>query len=323
MMERMQLVNFKSYEDTTVLFKPITLLCGGNSSGKTTILKSILLLKQSFEASGNNYLLINGPYTNNGLFTNVRRKTENETGKSEMHMSISFAFENSNSSFRDICKSLCMNHQQNEFQRFELHAQFSFSENEKIPQIGEIESSTITLIAFYSDNALHFAGDHISTVIHMKRCSEKQHYSIELNRFPSLTYSRNKYDYPFTYIDETWENCTCYFRGMQLVSLYKEQLSKKSTSALPVLYTIFRVLSNELGKVEYIGPLRETPLRQYLIQDVYSEIGVEGENTAHYLGQFGETKITTALPHNTEQHVMTLETAVAQWSSYMGIQGQS
>ena len=121
-------------------------------------------------------------------------------------------------------------------------------------------------------------------------------------------------------MDHFWEDCTCYFRGMQLVSLYKDMLSKKATSALPVLYTIFRVLASEFDKVEYIGPLRETPLRQYLMQDVYSEIGVKGENTAHYLGQFGENSINTPLPGSQISQTIKLKDAVALWARFLGIE---
>lgn len=43
-----QLQNFRSFEDTgSIELAPITVLCGANSSGKSSILKSILLVKQS------------------------------------------------------------------------------------------------------------------------------------------------------------------------------------------------------------------------------------------------------------------------------------
>ena len=67
MLSKIDLKNYKSYNNSSIELHPITVLCGGNSSGKTSIIKSILMMKQSFEATGNNYLLINGPYTNNCL----------------------------------------------------------------------------------------------------------------------------------------------------------------------------------------------------------------------------------------------------------------
>lgn len=320
MIKSIELKNYKSYEHSAINLKPITLLCGGNSSGKTAILKSILLMKQSFEASGGNYLLINGSYTNNGLFSNIRRNTGIDTFVLDMGISMSFIIDKDNSSFKDICRSIGMFRRQDEFEKFEIHANFQFIENPSIPQVGEIKTSTISLISYYSENAAFYSGKVIPTSIHMNRCSEDHHYTITLENFPVPLYAGNKGDYPFEYMGHSWEDCTCYFRGMQLVSLYKDRLSKKATSALPVLYTIFRILASEFDKVEYIGPLRETPLRQYFMQDVYSEIGVKGENTAHYLGQYGENFIETPLPGIQTAQTIKLKDAVANWANFLGIE---
>ena len=213
-----------------------------------------------------------------------------------------------------------MMRKKSDFAIFRVDAKFEFAENSNIPQIGEIESSTITLTMAYSESAEHYSGESVVSQISMKSCGVDQHYSITLCNFPTPLYRRNSNEYPFQYLNYRMENCTCYFRGMQLVSLYKDQLSKSATSALPVLYTIFRVLSSELNRVEYIGPLRETPLRQYFLQDVYSDIGVKGENTAHYLGQFGQDKILTPLPNSTIEKEVTLNEAVSKWASFMGIE---
>ena len=52
--------------------KPITILCGTNSSGKSTILKSLLLWKQTLEnLSSNEGFLLNGRYTNLGRQENL------------------------------------------------------------------------------------------------------------------------------------------------------------------------------------------------------------------------------------------------------------
>ena len=318
MLRKIELVNYKSYDDVSIALKPITLLCGGNSSGKTSILKSVLLMKQSFEASGNNYLLINGPYTNNGLFSSIQRNTC--PSNSEMKISMVFVIDNKNSSFKDLCRSIGMLHRQGEFQKFEIEASFQFDENPSIPQVGEIKSSTITLSSYFR-NESNTSHDKLTTAkICMERCLVPQHYTIDLSNFPTPLYSRNKDAYPFEYMDHSWKDCVCYFRGMQLVSLYKDQLSKKSTSTLPVLYTIFRIIASEYNKIEYIGPLREAPLRQYLLQDVYSEIGVKGENTAHFLGQLGENIINCPLPGGRTSRNIKLKEAVAQWANFMGIE---
>ncbi|RYF99007.1 MAG: DUF3696 domain-containing protein, partial [Caulobacteraceae bacterium] len=43
-----RLANFRAFRDTGTLdMAPITVFCGANSSGKSSILKSLLLVKQS------------------------------------------------------------------------------------------------------------------------------------------------------------------------------------------------------------------------------------------------------------------------------------
>jgi predicted ATPase len=48
MIRSIQLTNFKCFEQRNVLLRPLTLLAGLNSSGKSTIIQALLLLRQSF-----------------------------------------------------------------------------------------------------------------------------------------------------------------------------------------------------------------------------------------------------------------------------------
>ena len=50
MIKTLRLQNFKAFEDTgEIELKPITVLAGPNSGGKSSILQSLLLLKQTLE----------------------------------------------------------------------------------------------------------------------------------------------------------------------------------------------------------------------------------------------------------------------------------
>src|SRR5947208_1196477 len=48
MLQSINLNNFKCFERQDVALKPLTLLAGVNSSGKSTIIQSLLLIRQSF-----------------------------------------------------------------------------------------------------------------------------------------------------------------------------------------------------------------------------------------------------------------------------------
>jgi predicted ATPase len=49
MIDSLRLINFKAFEDQLLQFKPLTLLSGLNSTGKSSILQSLLLLRQSYK----------------------------------------------------------------------------------------------------------------------------------------------------------------------------------------------------------------------------------------------------------------------------------
>lgn len=65
MFTRLHLKNFKSWRDTTdIRLAPITAFFGANSSGKTSLLQSLLLLRQTTESSDRNRVLdLGGPTT--------------------------------------------------------------------------------------------------------------------------------------------------------------------------------------------------------------------------------------------------------------------
>ena len=73
MLREISLEKFKAFDTLEELsIKPLTILCGVNSGGKSSIIKSLLLLKQSYEnTSAINEATLNGQYTTNGLMKDV------------------------------------------------------------------------------------------------------------------------------------------------------------------------------------------------------------------------------------------------------------
>jgi len=68
-MKSIRIQNLRSLEDTTTIeLKPITVLVGENSSGKSTFLRSLPLLRQSFEVKTTGPLLWYGKYVDFGSF---------------------------------------------------------------------------------------------------------------------------------------------------------------------------------------------------------------------------------------------------------------
>jgi predicted ATPase len=73
MIRSIRLVNFKCFEQQDVILKPLTLLAGLNSSGKSTIIQALLLLRQSYLENllPNKGLTLNGKLTQLGTAKDV------------------------------------------------------------------------------------------------------------------------------------------------------------------------------------------------------------------------------------------------------------
>lgn len=77
MIESIQLSNYKAFENVTIPIKPVTILLGANSVGKSSIIQMLMLMHQTAENKGGDYsaaLKIYGNFVNAGacanLFTN-------------------------------------------------------------------------------------------------------------------------------------------------------------------------------------------------------------------------------------------------------------
>lgn len=86
MLTKWSVSNFKSIRTTRVInsdettsdeltFKPLTIFCGANSSGKSSLIQSILLLAQTMRFEDKKYpLILNGMYTSLGRFSDILSK---------------------------------------------------------------------------------------------------------------------------------------------------------------------------------------------------------------------------------------------------------
>lgn len=102
MITEITIENFKSFgKPQAIPLKPITLLYGPNSSGKSSIIQLLLMLKQTLESSENVPLVSNGYLVDLGDFNNLihRHETKNK-------LAIRFQFSNAN---RDYNKNYATN----------------------------------------------------------------------------------------------------------------------------------------------------------------------------------------------------------------------
>jgi predicted ATPase len=95
MITQLQIKNFKSVINSGLIqLKPITILVGPNSSGKSSLLKSLLLLKQTVESSDNSSPLVpNGSLVNLGSYANFINNKDNRK-KLEFEVKFRNTFDN-------------------------------------------------------------------------------------------------------------------------------------------------------------------------------------------------------------------------------------
>ena len=78
-----KLKDFKSFRGmNTLALSPITILCGANSSGKSSLIQSILLIKQTLNHSaGNRTVALNGPLVRLGTFSDIENSQSRKSSR--------------------------------------------------------------------------------------------------------------------------------------------------------------------------------------------------------------------------------------------------
>ena len=75
MLTELRLTNFRIFDDrVTVRFRPITVLIGRNSSGKSSIVKFLLMLQQSLDPGNPQFLTPEGERVRLGIFSELKNK---------------------------------------------------------------------------------------------------------------------------------------------------------------------------------------------------------------------------------------------------------
>jgi predicted ATPase len=73
MLTRIKLKNFRAFrEEIDVRIRPITILIGRNSAGKSTLIKFLLMLQQTLESSEGDFFATEGRHVSLGTFRDLK-----------------------------------------------------------------------------------------------------------------------------------------------------------------------------------------------------------------------------------------------------------
>lgn len=341
MLKSISLENYKCFKDeTTIDIAPLTVLCGVNSSGKSSILKSLLMLKQSYE---NEYttqaISFNGKWVDNGFFNDVVYHDETITKDNENkfdHFTISNKFiikaygknikTQDASSFRELRK---MFYRISNIKKFEMVINLT-AQRSSISDNGNEFSKYIddNKISNYSINIQAYDGQENKIVattcsIELKNLfNQDREYELSWVNIPcSKTPSSTKNDSERPYV------CTCYFSGLRMTNVYRDNMDDDVRYVLPSLLTIFKTAALQYDGIQFIAPLRQMPERNYFIRGNVDSVGIAGEDTPYLLAKLkGEPLITDMLgewretfPKYFRTEKKTYDEVINQWTDHFNL----
>ncbi|MTJ52693.1 DUF3696 domain-containing protein [Anabaena sp. UHCC 0253] len=336
MLETISLQNFKGFKDLENLnTKPITILCGTNSCGKSSILQSILLLKQTLESQNpNQTLLLNGRFVHLGSFENIVFKKDLDN-----KLIFDFVFK--------ITKREKFLLNSNRITRFYLRDFLDISASQ--------ESQAEIYIHFKfvlksPDINIKNKGNYLKTIVVEQLQFKVEAITSEKQILPGLCIEVSIIDNELYKIK--WENITSrnsrdlangevtskikftnlFPSGISIVSDTSDSAISQQNMALEsnlgfTFNRIKNVLQTIFYSYTYIGPLREEPSRRYIYEDEIVEIGIKGENAAYIYSINQDQKISNHYFYNPQSNSFTkksevkLSLAVQEWLELMNIKG--
>lgn len=285
MLSSITLENFKAFQKLDNLnVKPITILCGTNSCGKSSILQSILLLKQTLESKNpNQNLLLNGRFVKLGYFQDV-------IYKKDFNNVVSFDFV-----FNILPQIKIKNNHRNtpidwllwdmigNDEAHGLHEGYKVDYKVSLKSNYILENSETEYLK--STNV-----EHICLKISLMNNPEKKpEITISVSHIRNESYK------------VVWNNLRNRFRSEGRPESGEIEVEIKFANLLPVSFklpetvskrrafsdidfTLFRLnelLQSIFKSYSYVGPLREEPAKRYVYEDEVVEIGNKGENAAY------------------------------------------
>jgi predicted ATPase len=335
MLENISLHNFKGFKDLENLnVKPITILCGTNSCGKSSILQSILLLKQTLESQNpNQILLLNGRFVHLGSFENIIFEKNFDN-----HLVFEFSFKLTKEDQKSPTKR----------NTFPLKVFLT----DLFPHRGLSQTQDIVIyikIVLKAPKIRNRSKNYIKSIIVEQFQFRIETIGSDKQKVPGSSIKIQLVDNDLYTI--SWENIRNRIRRDEEISAGEilsakvkftnlfsvspvsidESDSEKVTGLLDVSFVLYRInnlFQTIFSSYSYIGPLREEPSRRYIYEDEITEIGVKGENAAYiYLidqdkpipnQYFYDNKSNS---FKKQKRDMNLSTSVQEWLDLMNIKG--
>jgi predicted ATPase len=257
---KISIYNFKSIGSLVEYeVKPLTILSGTNSSGKSSFIQLLLLLKQTIQLDSAQYpLFLNGEFFNvKGYFDIIRGK------ESSNKLKVVFKFDKS------------------ELTDYRLYDEISFYETIGYSTLSiSIEFDFVSNKILISEFDVRFLlpdtskGDQFITFI-----NNSSNFSIVSNTGvfnESLFYQEGKY---------TIKNISY---SSVFPASYEIEIKGVSSRQVPKLEGVKAIIRDFFKRVNYIGPLREQPKDEYKNTGSDTTVGIKGEYVAEVFSEHSD-----------------------------------
>lgn len=302
MLKSISLENYKCFEKLKVDDKeemeiaPLTVLCGVNSSGKSSIINSLLLQKQSYEDNSiSNNMKFNGEYAKAGRFKDVSFKRNDNLitflTSYVLNKPKKYQPGAKKQSKYDITawKNLLKIYSHYNVNKFDVSSSIALEQYDEENYVNDnILSAQIIKIKILYNNAHEL----ISSITLKKMKNQSNQYTIILDKIPDSDTGE---------IIEHVElyNSTCYFENFNLVNAYSVDIRPSNTHVsglLASVYLIFKMIALQFKNIHYLTPLRGYPKRNYILDYETDDVGLSGEFTPYIMHKYNKEWMDGFLP---------------------------
>lgn len=303
---KISIQNFKSIRalDNYEL-KPLTILSGVNSTGKSSFIQLFLLLKQTLELdSARNQLYLDGDWYQVGSYRDIITDK-----KPENNLYVAFTFSKEEDLAASSDKRITIF---DSFKSYEIKVEARF----------DIYQGSIFIKEFKVSYELPDVEKGEQFISFQTQRGKKDTYHIDTNsalfadriwtEFPQVTGINYSSIFPTYY--EVLEVSTV--EGARKGQKLRE---RKTTKLFPNLDGVKNLCQNMFSSISYIGPIREQPKDEYTQTTLKTHVGKFGEYTAQVLENFKNVKVDFREPTFSEDGItyqkktVTLLQAVKYW----------
>ncbi|MFH0985936.1 MAG: DUF3696 domain-containing protein [Candidatus Omnitrophota bacterium] len=243
MLKQIKLTNFKSFSDTQELeIKPITILIGPNSSGKSSLLQPFLMLKQTVDSRDvTSPLVVNGSYVKLSTYESFIYKHD-----LTKLLGVDFTFFGKNpfvGGLKDLKEGDC-----------KVKTQFVYNKFQKRTELNSAE------ISFLDES------------IYLERVKLKRGVKYQA----TISYRNERKSLSGEFLKHVLRVAPFKFYGISPSMIGRAR--RIPWEAQKVAFVIQQLVEEFINNINYIGPLRENPKTLYVSGgELRKDVGLKGE----------------------------------------------